>query len=232
MGGRGAARDRTCYCDRHGKIVKYGEEYTTLLQHGRIKFVTTKSKSDSVTAPRETRTQGRVYVTVSKGKAKYITFYRNDGRKRIQIDLDHKHNGEIPHKHMGCDHCKRGKMSVADRLLVENVKKIWNQENLEGVQLGMNMPELFKTTDLDSEHGWRWLIDAVGHVWFYIDGTYWFLFPAGERKFGLCYYKDNETGNCPRWVFNSVDEFLHAKLFKNDTCVLDRLGEFMSYEPE
>ena len=97
MGGRGAAREREYYRDRHGKFVKYGEEYTTLLQHGRIKFVTTANKSDSVTSPRETRTQGRVYVTVSsKGKLKSITFYSTDGRKRVQIDLDHKHKGEMP----------------------------------------------------------------------------------------------------------------------------------------
>ena len=129
MGGRGAARDRTYYRDRHGKFVKYGEEYTTILQHGRIKFVTTTSKIDSVTAPRETRTQGRVYVTVSKGKLKYITFYRKYGRKRIQIDLDHKHYGEMPHKHIGYNHGKDGRMSVTDMLLVEKVKKIWKEYN-------------------------------------------------------------------------------------------------------
>ncbi len=125
MGGRGAARDRTYYRDRHGMFVKYGEEYITLLQHGRIKFVTTASKIDSVAAPRETRTQGRVYVTVSKGKLKYITFYRKDGRKRIQIDLDHMHKGEMPHKHIGYNHGKDGKMSNADKLLVIRIENIW-----------------------------------------------------------------------------------------------------------
>ena len=96
----------------------------------------------------------------------------------------------------------------------------------------MDNPELFKTTDLETEHGWKWLMDAAGHVWFHIDGTYYFLFPNGGRSYGLCYYGDKATGNFPRWTFNSEDEFLHAKLFANDTCVLDRLGEFMSYEPE
>ena len=96
----------------------------------------------------------------------------------------------------------------------------------------MDTPELFKTTDLETEHGWRWLLDDCGHVWFHIDGTYYFLFPEGAHKYGLCLYEDKETGNFPRWTFKSEDEFLHAKLFANDTCVLDRLGEFMSYEPE
>ena len=127
MGGRGAARDRTYYRDRHGKFVKYGEEYITILQHGRIKFVTNRSEIDSVTSPRETRTQGRVYVTVSKGKLKSITFYHKDGRKRIQIDLDHRHHGEVPHKHVGYNHGEDGKMTVADRMLVARVKKIWKE---------------------------------------------------------------------------------------------------------
>lgn len=95
----------------------------------------------------------------------------------------------------------------------------------------MNSPELFKTSDLETELGWRWLLEDSGHIWFHIDGTYYFLFPEGSHKYGLCYYEDKETGNFPRWTFNSEDEFLHAKLF-NGTCVLERLGEFMSYEPE
>ena len=95
----------------------------------------------------------------------------------------------------------------------------------------MNMPELFKTSDLKTERGWRWLMDDYGHIWFHIDGTYYFLFPEGAHKYGLCYYEDKETGNFPRWTFNSEDEFLHAKLF-NGKSVLERLGEFMSYEPE
>jgi len=127
MGGRGAARDRTYYRDRHGKFVKYGEEYTTVLQHGRIKFVTTANPKDSVSSPRETRTQGRVYVTVSKGKLKCITFYRKDGRKRIQIDLDHKHKGEQPHKHVGYNHTGDGKMHHADRQLIKRIEKIWKE---------------------------------------------------------------------------------------------------------
>ena len=129
MGGRGAARDRTYYRDRHGKFVKYGEEYKTILQHGRIKFVTSAVPTDSVTSPRETRTQGRVYVTVSKGKLKSITFYRNDGRKRIQIDLDHKHRGEQPHKHIGYNHGKDGEMHTADKQLVKRIEKIWKEYN-------------------------------------------------------------------------------------------------------
>jgi len=129
MGGRGAARDRTYYRDRHGKFVKYGEEYTTILQHGRIKFVTGANKKDSVTSPRETRTQGRVYVTVSKGKLKSITFYRPDGRKRVQIDLDHPHHGQMPHKHIGYKHGKDGTITHSDKETIKRVEKVWKEYN-------------------------------------------------------------------------------------------------------
>ena len=37
--------------------------------------------------------------------------------------------GEMPHKHIGYNHGKDGKMSVADKLLVEKVKKIWKEYN-------------------------------------------------------------------------------------------------------
>ena len=129
MGGRGASMNRSYYRDRHGKFVKYGEEYTTLLQHGRIKFVTVANPHDSVTSPRETRTQGRIYVTVGKGKPKCITFYQNDGRKRVQIDLDHLHHGECPHKHIGYNHGKDGKLTASDKKLIEQIKKIWKEHN-------------------------------------------------------------------------------------------------------
>lgn len=96
----------------------------------------------------------------------------------------------------------------------------------------MKKPEVFEVGDLKTYTDWRWLMEDFGHIWFFIDDTYWFLFPLGRHKYGLCYYEDSATGNFPRWIFNSEDMFLKAKLFKGGTCVLDRLGEFKSYEPE
>lgn len=132
MGGRGAALNRSYYRDRHGRFVTYGEEFATILQHGRIKFVTVKNPHDSVTAPRETRTQGRIYVTISKNKPKCITFYQNDGRKCVQIDLDHLHHGECPHKHIGYNHGKDGKMNSTDKDLVTKIMKIWKEHKKDG----------------------------------------------------------------------------------------------------
>ena len=57
MGGRGSSSGMS----DSGK--KYGTEYTTLYQSGNIKFV--RYKNGSATAPVETMTKGRVYVTVN-----------------------------------------------------------------------------------------------------------------------------------------------------------------------
>lgn len=126
MGGRGASSGIGLYRDRHGKFVHYGDEYTTVLQEGRIKFVVLKSGIDAITAPRETRTKGRIYVTIGKnGSPKAITFFDRNGLRRAQIDLDHKHKGECPHKHGGYAHDRDMKMNRFDKWLVDYVSNLW-----------------------------------------------------------------------------------------------------------
>ena len=56
-------------------------------------------------------------------------------------------------------------------------------------RLKMKLPQLFKTTDLETEHGWRWLMEDFVHIWFHIDDTYYFLFPEGAHRYGLSYYE-------------------------------------------
>ena len=68
MGGRGASSGMSAT----GK--PYGSEYHTLHQSGNIKFVAVNEGSP--TAPLETMSRGRVYVTVSEpeNKLKSISF--------------------------------------------------------------------------------------------------------------------------------------------------------------
>ena len=76
MGGRGAASGMGLYRDRYGKFVEYGTEYETVLQDGNIKFVKMRNPNDSVRVPEETRSKGRIYVTIGKnGDLKSITRY-------------------------------------------------------------------------------------------------------------------------------------------------------------
>ncbi|PLS31564.1 hypothetical protein Uis1B_0555 [Bifidobacterium margollesii] len=92
MGGRGASSG----VGNNGK--PYGSEYRTLFQTGNIKFVERRDNK-STTAPIETRSENRVYVTVRKdnGQMHSISIMRA-GKVRTQIDYQ-DHYGLGPHTH-------------------------------------------------------------------------------------------------------------------------------------
>ncbi|MDB6263662.1 hypothetical protein [Lactobacillus amylovorus] len=126
MGGRGS---------RFGKSVKgkkYGSEFSTLLHVGNIKFV--RYNGNPSTAPMETQTKNRIYVTVNQeNKLKSITFYA-DGKRYKQIDLDHFHkiNGRRvkPHVHLGYFHNENGDddVNAEESRLVDKVHRIWDNQ--------------------------------------------------------------------------------------------------------
>lgn len=131
MGGRGASSG---IYKLNKKTVFYGGEYHTVYQHRNIKFVQINSGSNS--APMETMTNGRVYVTVGNNDTlKNITYYSASGKRKKQIDLDHKHtvNGDriIPHVHLGYNHNEMGDRTLnkKERKMIERVKKIWQNRN-------------------------------------------------------------------------------------------------------
>lgn len=128
MGGRGASSGAT-YKWR-GKDHKYGDEYTTVLQVRNIKFV--KINEGSTTAPMETRTNGRVYVTVADDDhIKSISYYDKSGKRKKQIDLDHPHpvNGKPSkqHTHLGYNHNENGDRlpSKREQRMIDRVNRIW-----------------------------------------------------------------------------------------------------------
>ena len=77
MGGRGSSSGISV----SGKV--YGTEYKSLLTYGNIKFVV--HLDNSATAPMETMTNNRVYVTLTpSGEPKCISYYdRENKRARI-----------------------------------------------------------------------------------------------------------------------------------------------------
>ena len=134
MGGRGASSGLGLYRDRNGKFVEYGTEYKTVLQDGKIKFVEMRNPNDSVRVPEETRTKGRVYVTIGKqNELKSITRYDKDGKKFLQIDLSHGHtnNGKKlqPHSHDGYNHAEGRPLTTGEQRLVNHILKIWRNCN-------------------------------------------------------------------------------------------------------
>lgn len=128
FGGRGASSGRTYFYK--GEWHVYGSEYHTILKESNIKFVV--GKNDSATAPRETKTEGRIYVTVNKkNELKYITFYDKSGKKSKQVDLSgnaHIINGKktLPHTHRGYNHEDVRNVTASEKAMVEKVKRIWN----------------------------------------------------------------------------------------------------------
>lgn len=127
MGGRGASSG----ISQKGK--PYGSEYTTVCQIGKIKFV--KPNSGAATAPMETMTDGRIYVTLDyKDEPKYISFHDKENKRNRQIDLDHTHrvNGvpTQPHVHKGYFHNENGDadLSVQDKKIVDRILRIWHNK--------------------------------------------------------------------------------------------------------
>lgn len=127
MGGRGASSGISA----NGK--PYGTEYKSLLTAGNIKFVV--KLEGSVTAPMETMTSNRVYVTIdAEGKPKYISYYDRDNKRRKQIDLTRPHNGVLPHTHHGYNHnegdTSKGfaHLDSKETQMVEHINDLWRDK--------------------------------------------------------------------------------------------------------
>lgn len=128
MGGRGAASG----VSNSGH--EYGSEYRTLLKAGNIKFVVDVIGKNR--ALMETRTRGRIYVTVNNDtdKLKNITYFDTNGKRLKQISLDHIHGGQMVHVHDGYFHNEynpknqpRMNLTPEERRMVERVRPLWNR---------------------------------------------------------------------------------------------------------
>lgn len=124
MGGRGASSG----ISDKGKI--YGTEYHTVYKSGNIKFI--KINEGAVTAPMETMTKGRVYVTLDNNDSpKFISYYDNSNKRIKQIDLDRPHKGVVPHKHHGYLHNENdtakgfSHLTTDEKQMVDLINKIW-----------------------------------------------------------------------------------------------------------
>lgn len=92
-----------------------------------------------------------------------------------------------------------------------------------------NTPDLFRDPSLQTEEDWRYVLETFGHSWFSLDGEYWFVFPAGPHKYGLCHWVGPDGQNFPEFEFDSEDAFLTAKLFGGKS-ILERLGDVLCYD--
>lgn len=124
MGGRGSST---------GVSVKnklYGSEYKSLLTSGNIKFLVPTERN--TTAPLETMTMRRIYVTLdTDGNPKYVTYYDKENKRCKQIDLDKPHRGVSPHTHHGFNHNEKdtdkgfAHLTIKEKAMVKRVINIW-----------------------------------------------------------------------------------------------------------
>lgn len=131
MGGRGASSGISV------KLNRYGTEYHTILRSGNIKFVIQTDANSSTTAPMETMTRGRVYVTINhkNNGIAHISYYDNENKRTKTIDFTHLHNGERPHTHHGYNHNENdglkgsARLTPDERRMIERVEKLWYNHN-------------------------------------------------------------------------------------------------------
>ena len=149
MGGRGASSGKRYQKD--GREYNYGDEYGSVHTAGNIKFVYNK-QNVSVTAPTETMTEGRVYVTLARdidkktgvitlNEPKYITFFEGGKQRTLQFDVDGHWHGSTEvlsnkvgrrqksHRHIGYNHDKKSArlLNPEERKIVANVMWEWRR---------------------------------------------------------------------------------------------------------
>lgn len=137
MGGRGASSSKDGHYVWRDEEHTYGDEYHTVLSRRNIKFLKQNNES-SIVAPLETRTKGRVYVTVRPDdKLKSITYYDTTGKRVKSIDLDHSHAalGEGEHTHHGYMHNENdgpkgaAHLTVKEKKMIELAKRLWENRD-------------------------------------------------------------------------------------------------------
>lgn len=127
MGGRGASSGIS------DKGNAYGSQYKTLYRSGNINFVQ-KNNRDSETLF-ETKTRGRVYVTVGGDDLLQITYYDNQNKRSKTIDLTHYHEKMKPHTHHGYNHNENdsakgaANLTTEEKKMVDRVRKVWYNRN-------------------------------------------------------------------------------------------------------
>lgn len=72
----------------------------------------------------ETKTRGRVYVTVGGAELLRVTYFDAENKRIKQIDLTHSHKGMKPHVHHGYEHNEKDGAKGATRLTTQEKKMI------------------------------------------------------------------------------------------------------------
>lgn len=122
MGSRGAFEDVET-----GKFnfVDSGQTFRSIGEYDGVKVLV--RDSGSVKAPEYSHTANRVYAVVQNGALKHLTFYDENHKQSVSIDMLHSHHGLKPHKHYGLDHTDKGiPLSDSEMAMIKTLKRRFN----------------------------------------------------------------------------------------------------------
>lgn len=77
----------------------------------------------SVKAPEYSHTENRVYAIIQDGKLKHVTFYDENHKQSVSIDLTIPHDNLLPHKHLYLNHENAYPVSKEETKLIDQIKK-------------------------------------------------------------------------------------------------------------
>lgn len=116
---------RSSFKDVSAKDLRFTEGGKTYRSVGEIDGIKILIKEKgSVKAPEFSHTKNRIYGIVQNGALKHLAFYDENNRQSAVIDLQHKHGGLQPHKHLYLEHSDKGiPITATEKKLIEKIKK-------------------------------------------------------------------------------------------------------------
>lgn len=107
-------------------FVDGGQTFNSIGEVDGVK-VLVRADGYSVKAPEYSHTENRIYAIVQGDRLKHLTFYDDDHKQTVSIDLSHEHRGVKPHKHYNLDHTDDGiPINESELKLINKVKRRFN----------------------------------------------------------------------------------------------------------
>ncbi len=122
MGSRGAFQNVE---KKDFTFIKDGETYTSIGMVDDIK-VLVRNKGYSVKAPEYSHSPSSKYAIVQDGYLKHVSYYDENHKQAISIDLLHKHDGLKPHKHIYLDHSTGLSLTNEQQKIVDKIRRRFN----------------------------------------------------------------------------------------------------------
>lgn len=107
-------------------FVDGGKTFNSIGEVDGIK-VLVRPEGYSVKAPEYSHTENRIYAIVQGDRLKHLTFYGDDHKQIVSIDVSQKHHGVIPHKHYNLNHNDSGiPINESEQKLINKIKRRFN----------------------------------------------------------------------------------------------------------